>query len=259
MRYFLCFCIIISTFSALGQKGPTTTYAQFWDEIQFTAALKGKWALEFNFGNTWTSKANESSLFYTKSQLYVREWVHYYASPRWKLSMFIAYFYNKDVPEITQTKNSEIRWALQAIYFFHKIGYTLTTRVRVEDRSIQNNDGYLETVFRFRWQGKLVVPFNSKRIRARTIYGLASDEVFFKTAGNVSGSTSFDRNRFIIGGGYSITDDVSVEVAYANEYLPRPSGNEVINAAQLTIGFNNLFEHIKNKLKKKEREVNGTD
>jgi hypothetical protein len=60
----LCLCIIISAFNALGQKKPTTTYAQFWDEIQFTAALKGKWAFEFNFGNTWTSKANESSLFY---------------------------------------------------------------------------------------------------------------------------------------------------------------------------------------------------
>lgn len=257
MKYVLSFCFAVISFQGIAQK-TTTHYAQFWNEIQFTRALQGKWSLEFNFGNTWTSKANESNLFYKKSQLYTRLWAHYYASPRWKLSLFLAYFYNKNVPEITQTKNSEIRFALQAIYFFHKIDYTLSTRVRVEDRSIENNDGYMETVFRFRWQGKLVVPFNGKFIHAGTIYGLMSDEIFFKTESNVSGSSIFDRNRFTIGAGYSFTDDIVVEVTYANEYLPRATNTDLINAAQVTLGFNNLFANLKNK-KKKQAEVNQPD
>jgi hypothetical protein len=257
MKYVFGFCLIISSFMATAQK-TTTHFAQFWNEIQFSRALKGKWALEFNFGNTWTSKENESNPFYKKSQLYAREWVHYYASPRWKLSMFVAYYFNKDVPEITQKKNSEIRFALQATYFFHKIDYTLSSRVRIEDRSIENNDGYLETVFRFRFQTKIVVPFNSKMIHARTIYGLASDEVYFKTESNVSGPDIFDRNRFIIGVGYSFTDDIFAELAYANEYLPRQTNTDIINAAQITVGFNNLFANWKNR-KKKSVETTGTD
>ena len=258
MKYSLALFVVLISFSAVAQKS-TEHYAQFWNEIQLTRALKGKWSLEFNFGNTWTSKANESNLFYKKSQLYAREWVHYYASPRWKLSLFVAYYFNKNVPEITQTKNSEVRFALQAIYFFHKIDYTLSTRVRLEDRSIENNDGYMESVFRFRWQGKIVVPFNNKVIRAGTIYGLASDEVFFKTESNVSGPTIFDRNRFTIGAGYSFTDDIVAELTYANEYLPRPTNNQIVNAAQITVGFNNLFAHLKNKLKRTEPVINDPD
>jgi len=254
MKYVLIFFLAVISFGAIAQK-TTTHYAQFWNEVQFTRALEGKWSLEFNFGNTWTSKENESNLFYKKSQLYVRGWAHYYASPRWKLSLFLAYFYNKNVPEISQTENSEIRVALQTTYFFHKIDYTLSTRVRFEDRSIENNDGYMETVFRFRWQGKLVVPFNGKFIHAGTIYGLVSDEIFFKTESNVSGSSIFDRNRFTLGAGYSFTDDIVVEVTYANEYLPRATNTDWINAAQVTLGFNNLFANLKNK-KKKQTEVN---
>lgn len=237
----LCICISFCH-HVFGQH---TTYNQFWNEFQFTRPLKGKWALEFNLGQTWTSAPNEKNFFHTNSQLYLRAWVHYYASPRWKFSFFYSYFYNKEVPEINQSKLPELRAAYQAIYFIKKIGYTLSTRMRLEDRHILDSNNVYEASYRYRQQIKLVYPFNSKIIRKKTIYGFTSDELFLKTGAKLTGSQTFDRNRFTIGAGYSITDDFQIEVSYANEYLPRTGGNEIYNALQINIMFNNFIPTIK--------------
>ncbi len=224
------------------------TYNQFWNEFQFTRPLKGKWALEFNFGQTWTSTPVDKNFFHTNAQLYLRAWVHYYASPRWKLSFSYAYFYNKDVPEINQSKLPELRASYQATYFIKKIGYTLSTRMRLEDRHILDSNNVYEASYRYRQQIKLVYPFNSKVIRKNSVYGFSSEEIYLKTSASVTGSQFFDRNRFTIGAGYSITDDFQLEASYANEYLPRNGGNEIYHALQINLLFNNLFSNITKKI-----------
>ena len=56
-------------------------------------------------------------------------WAHYYLSPKWKLSTSFAYYYNKDVPDIGQFFSPEYRLTLQGMYYIHKTGYTLATRM----------------------------------------------------------------------------------------------------------------------------------
>ncbi len=73
---------------------------QFWNEFQFTRPLKGKWALETDIGQTWTSTPTKRSPFSESSQIYACFWGHFYANSRWKLSALAAYYYNRDVPEI---------------------------------------------------------------------------------------------------------------------------------------------------------------
>lgn len=243
--YFCCLLVLITTTSSFGQK---TTYNQFWNEIQFNRAINEKWSTELNLAAAYSSTESSPNLFENTIQRSFRVWGHYYYSPRWKFSTFLAYFNNKDVPEIGQFESPEWRFALQGIYYFHKTGYTLSTRMRTEFRHMRNQDDDYENVFRYRQQIKYLKPLNSKILREGVIYAIASDEVYFKSGAKVTGESFFDRNRFNIGAGYLFTDDIQVELSYCNEYLPRSSGNQITNAASLTITFNNLIKNIQKKI-----------
>lgn len=228
--------------------GQTTTYNQFWNEIQFNRTINEKWSAELNLGAVYSSTESSPNIFQQNIQRSARVWGHYYFSPRWKFSSFLAYNYNKDVPEIGQFKSPEVRFALQGIYYFHKIGYTLSTRMRMELRHMRNEEGDYDNVLRYRQQIKYIQPINSKALREGVVYAVASDELFFKSGTKVTGLSFFDRNRLNLGAGYLFTDDIQVEVTYANEYLPRDEENQIVNAASLTVTFNNLFKNLKKKL-----------
>lgn len=239
------FVILIITNLSYGQ---TTTYGQSWNEIQFNRTINEKWSTEFDLSSSYSSTATSSNIFQQNIQKSFKGWGHYYLTPRWKLSAFAAYYDNKDVPEIGQFKSPEWRFALQGIYYFHKTGYTLSTRMRIELRHIRNEEDDYENVLRYRQQIKYIKPINSKVLREGVVYAIASDELYFKSGTKVTGLSFFDRNRFIVGAGYLFTDDIQVELAYANEYLPRDNENQIVNAASLTITFNNLFKTIQKKL-----------
>ncbi|TDO77370.1 uncharacterized protein DUF2490 [Flavobacterium chryseum] len=242
------FFILALIFTAGVNYGQTKTYGQFWNEVQFNTTINNKWSTEFDLGSSYSSTESTSNIFQNNIQRSLRGWGHYYLSLRWKLSTFLAYYGNKDVPEIGQFKSPEWRFALQGIYYFHKTGYTLSTRMRIELRHMKNGDDDFENVFRYRQQIKYLQPINSKVLRKGIIYGIASDEVYFKSGTKVTGQSFFDRNKFNIGGGYLFTDNIQLELTYANEYLPRNGGNQITNAATLTLTFNNLFKNINKKL-----------
>ncbi|MBF4507238.1 DUF2490 domain-containing protein [Flavobacterium sp. JLP] len=234
----------------------TKTYNQFWNEFQFNRTINEKWSAELNLGAVYSSTESSPNIFEENTQRSIRGWGHYYLSPRWKLSAFLAYNYNKDVPEIGQFKSPEWRFATQGIYYFHKTGYTLSTRMRIELRYMRNQDESWENVLRYRHQIKYLKPINSKVLREGVVYAVTSDELYIKTGAKVTGESFFDRNRFNIGAGYLFTDDIQVELTYANEYLPRNSGDQIVNAASLTITFNNLFKNLNEKILHKNETSN---
>lgn len=246
----LAICIIASKSHAQNKN-----YGQFWNEIQFNRTINDKWAAELDIAGSYSSTASSANIFQENIQRSVRGWGHYYLSPRWKLSSFVAYFNNKDVPEIGQFESPEWRFALQGIYYFHKTGYTLSTRMRMELRHMRNEDYDYENVLRYRQQIKYIKPLNSKILRAGVVYAIAADELYFKSGAKVTGESFFDRNRLNLGGGYLFTEDIQVELTYVNEYLPRNSGNQIVNAASLTLTFNNLFKNLSKKYLHKNAEI----
>lgn len=246
-----CLFVILMITNSYGQN---TTYGQFWNEIQFNQTLSKKWSTEIDLATTYSSTESSSNLFENTIQRSLRGWAHYYYSSRWKLSGSLAYYSNKDVPEIGQFESPEWRFDLQGIYYFHKTGYTLSTRMRTEFRHMKNQDDDYENVFRYRQQIKYLQPINSKILREGVIYAVASDEVYLKSGAKVTGESFFDRNRFNIGAGYLFTDDIQIELSYCNEYLPRNNGNQTTNAASLTISFNNLIRNLKKKIANKHHQ-----
>lgn len=240
--------LVIKLFTSITAYSQDTHYNQFWGEVQFNRTITEKWSAELNLGTSYSSTESSPNIFEQNTQRSFRGWGHYYLSPRWKLSSFIAYYNNKDVPEIGQFESPEWRFALQGIYYFHKTGYTLSTRMRGELRHMRNEDNTYENVFRYRQQIKYLKPLNSKILRSGVVYAVASDEIFLKSETKVTGLSFFDRNRLTLGAGYLFTDDIQLEITYANEYLPRDNGNQIINAGSLTLTFNNLFKNISKKL-----------
>ena len=235
---FLLFFFIFNT-----SFSQTDTENQFSNEFQTNSNVGKKTAIEYNFGQAFTSGTVETNPFYKNSQLYLRSWLHHYTSDKWKLSGFVAYYFNKDVPEISQNRVPEIRFAVQGTYYFLKGDNTLTNRIRIEDRIFIEDT--FEVVFRFREALKFVFPISKIKSGNGYTYGIASDEVFFKTTGNVTGGQHFDRNRLTLGFGYNLSDTIQFEIAYQNEYLPRPTNDQMFHVISTTIIFNDLISSIK--------------
>jgi hypothetical protein len=242
VRIILPFFISIFSLNGMAQ---TTSYNQISNEFQMTRAINDRLAAEIYLGSTFSNTPSDNRALSTNIQRYISTWVHYYYSPRWKLSSSLAYYYNKDVPDIGQYFSPEWRLSLQGIYYIHKTGYTLLTRMRGEFRLMMNEEGVYEDKYRYRQMLKYVKPINSKVLRKGVFYFLTTEELMFKPSAKTTGITFFDRNRFEIGGGYLITDDLQLELTYVNEFLPRDNGNELYNALAFTITLNNPLANIK--------------
>lgn len=238
------FFLILFNFPSFAQ---TETENQFTNEYQFNRVVGKRTAIEFNLAHAYTSGINESNPFYKSSQISGRLWAHYYTHKKWKFSGFVAYLYNRDVPEITQKKSSEIRFAAQGIYYFIKKDYVLTNRIRIEDRILEQPNASLDIAFRFREMVKLVYPITLVKFGKGSLYGIASDEVIFKTKGSTTGEDFFDRNRLTLGFGYSFSDAFQFELTYVNEYLPRSTNDKKFNTISTTLIFNDLISVLKKK------------
>jgi Protein of unknown function (DUF2490) len=235
-------------FLSLSVKTQTTSYTQLCNELQFARAINDKWAGELFLGGAFSNTPSEPRVLSTNIQRYIFIWGHYYFSPRWKFSSSLAYYHNKDVPDIGQYFSPEYRLTLQGIYYFHKMGYTLLTRMRGEFRYMMNADSVFEDKYRYRQMIKFVKPINSQVLRKGVVYLVSTEELLFKPQAKTEGVTFFDRNRFEIGGGYLITDNLQVELAYLNEFVPRDDGNQIYNALEITLSFNNLFPNIRKRI-----------
>lgn len=236
------FLLLVAHISLYSQ---TDKLNQFWNEYAFTKDLSQKWALELNVGLTTTSVSDDSNIFYNLSQIYGRLWAHYQPDDRWKISFFYAYFFNKNVPELNQQEAPEIRLAAQGLYRLLKDEkWKVSLRGRIEDRHLHNEDGYYEAVMRLRLQVRTVYCFANNENTKNAFYGFASDELFFKTKSQVSGPDLFDRNRATIGLGYFLNDNIQIEISYANEIMPRDPVNQLVNAFQANITFNNFLPNL---------------
>jgi len=229
-------------------KAQTTSYTQLANELQFARSISDKWAAELWLGGTFSNTPSNEKVLSTNIQRYFFIWAHYYYSPRWKFSSSFAYYYNKDVPDIGQYLSPEYRLTLQGLYYIHKTGYTLATRMRLDLRYMMNADGEFDFKYRYRQMIKFVKPINSNVLRKGVFYFLTTEELLLKPQAKTKGVNFFDRNRFDIGLGYQITDDLAVELAYLNEFVPRDRGNEIYNIMEFTLTFNNLFPKIKEKI-----------
>lgn len=241
----LFFVFTLLSFVAMSQS---TSYTQWANELQFARALNTKWSAEVWLGGAFSNTPYESRVLKTNIQRYVFGWANYHFSARWKFSSSLAYYHNKDVPDIGQYFSPEYRLTLQGIYFIHKTGYTLLTRIRLELRFMMNADSVFEDKYRYRQLLKFVKPINSHVLRKGVFYLVSTEEIMFKPDAKTKGVDFFDRNRFELGGGYLVTDDLQIELTYVNEFMPRDEGNQIYNIVSLTLTLNNPLSNLKKRI-----------
>ncbi|WP_427875429.1 DUF2490 domain-containing protein [Flavobacterium sp. MMS24-S5] len=252
-KYIYLTCLYFMAANSLAQ---TDDLYQFWNQYDFTRDLSEKWVLQADAGLTSSSTPTDNNALHNVTQIYLRAWVHYYAFEKWKFSVFLANYSNKNVPELNQKHGREFRTALQATYNLHQSpAVKINLRARLEDRHIETDENYMEAVERLRFQIKAVCPLSSLGVKVKKMYVFVSDEVFFKTKSQVSGPEAFDRNRAMIGCGFAFSDDIKIEAAYANEIMPRSGTDKVVNAFQVKGIFNNLFYHLSKPFKRKKNAV----
>ncbi len=221
-----------------------TSYTQLWNEVDIIRAINERWAGEIDLSSSFSNTPSESQILKTNTQRSAVVWGHYFPSSRWKVSSFLGYFYNQDVPDIGQYRADEWRLAVQGTYFFHKVGYTLSTDGRVEVRFLENAEGTFEDIYRYRQKLKFRIPLNSHVLRKGVVYVLASEEIVFRSKSKSEGLKYFDRNLFTVGGGYLFSDDIQLELTYVNVFIPRDDKNEVDNAVSITLSVNNLLQKV---------------
>lgn len=224
--------------------GAQTKFAQFSNEVDLVRTINERWSAELDLANTFSDTPLENNVLKTKVQSCAIAWAHYQFSPRWKFSSFFAYFNNRDVPEIGQYDAPEWRLALQAKYYFNKVGFTLNTDMRTELRFISDENGVYDEIWRYRQKLKFLKPLNSRMLRQGVVYIFASDEIIFRSKAKETGMTYFDRNAFSVAAGYLITDDLQIELAYVNEFVPRDDGNMIYNVVSVTLTVNNLVRKV---------------
>lgn len=244
------FLLAVLCFDGSRALSQTTSYKQFSPEFQLNRAFSEKWAAEIDLNNTFSNTPTEDKVFKTIIQGTAVMWAHYYASPRWKVSSGFGYYYNHNQPDIGQYESNEFRFSLVGTYFIHKIGYTLSTKMRADVRLVQNEEGVYEDIYRYRQMLKFIKPFNSQVLRQGVFYGVASDELFFKSTYKNSGFHHFDRNMLTFGGGYMISNDLQIELTYTHEFVPRDNGNILNNLITISLTTNNLFAHISSQVGK---------
>lgn len=250
------FGFLLLLFGSNSACSQTEKLNQFWNEYDFNKDLSQKWVLQLDLGFNSSSTPQDPNIFHNITQGFIRGWAHYYPTDRWKVSVFYSYYSNQNVPELRQEKSPEFRSAIQTTFNAYKSPkIKINLRARIEDRHMENIQGYFEAVERFRFQVKTIFPITNVERKNYSLYGFASEEVFFKTKSFVSGPDLFDRNRASIGLGFSFSKDIQLEAAYANEILPRRTADKLINAAQLRVVFNNLLPNILKSFSRNETAV----
>lgn len=249
MRYWLAiiFSILIhqAVYAQSGGGEITNSSAHLWNELDLTHAYK-KVVVE---GDLFMSHSNDSNNRYQIRKHFFEfgamGWAHYYLTPRMKLSAGISYWQNLDVPEISQTPTKEFRPNFQAQHFIVRKQFTVFNRLRLENRFVENSITKKNTFTnRLRYMPKVFVALNSKSIRKKTVYFIASDEIVM-TLGN---SYLIDQNRATIGFGYCFTNDIVLEACYTNQYnLKEDAPREIINAFGLTLSVNNIMRAFQKK------------
>jgi len=181
--------------------------------------------------------------------------LHYYPSKSIKLSAFIGLWYNYPIEgNVNARKYPEYRTALQA-QFYKKFGLnTISNRFRTEFRDIKDRSNEFENVFRGRYMLKYLRLLSHKTYDKYSIYCILSEEAFMNGGSKVTGYKLFDQNRVFLGLGYNITDDISFETGYYNQfsYHAHDTNFDSNHIWQVTLIFDNLTkEHKEHKKQSK--------
>jgi hypothetical protein len=228
---------------AYAQNKNVNNTSQLWSEVDLAGKInkKFKWQCDFQYSR----QSPYESMNFAKYgiQEAVRPWIHYYPQKDLRISAFMGIWYNNLVGgNVNQREYPEYRTALQ-IQSYKPVGKGLyTMRFRTELREIEDQKQSMESVFRERLMFKYQRLLTHNTYNKNSLYLIAQDEVFVNDGSTVTGNKFFDQNRTFFGLGYNITNDISVETGYSNQfaYHAHDTNFDSNNALQVTLIIDNI-------------------
>ena len=218
-----------------------TTSGQFSGEICSYNALSDKFVFQFAIQAGYSNDTNSRNLNIVNHlvQFGGRVLLHYAISPRFKAAIGFGAWSNPEAPEAGQYNYNELRSFIQIKHYYTPRRTTLTNRLRLEQRYVQNKDNTsYDYKPRIRYSPKIVYAINSNVVRAKTIHAYFMGEVFLTPADD----PLLKQLRLLGGIGYNFTQDVSVEVDLGTQRLysaTSPMFRAFI--VGITFNYNNAF------------------
>ena len=195
---------------------PTT---QSWSEIDLLGNIGRKWKWQTDIQYSRQSAYEDLDFIKYNEQLTLRGWLHYYIIPTIKLSTFYGLWYNYAINEVGAREYPEYRTALQ-IQFYKYFGRNMVSnRFRSEFREIRDIYNEYEFVIRGRYMVKFQRLLNSNSYNRGALYFIGFNEFFINGGSKVTGYKPFDQNRVFLGLGYNLTNSLTIESGYFNQFV----------------------------------------
>lgn len=257
-----------------------------WLNTQLNGKIKGK----FNYGldvemrrqadPKFAPEANSKvgngqyNIFKNPYQDAIRPWVHYQPVQAFRFSIApITWFGSWTYPVNGKTMyQPELRTSIQVTMYQSHRRVQLVQRYRYEfrffglktlDEKVEDPTGPGESYEflksnrqgRFRYQLRMILPFNKPKVEKGAYYMTAFDEIFLNVGKNVPSYRFLDQNRCTLVFGYKFHTAMRVEMGYMNMMAFRMN-----NKAKNNVDLNNIFlvnfvfDDFNSLFKKKKKE-----
>ena len=230
-----------------------------WTDLNFSGKITEKlsWQLESqhrrqDMQGDYHPSTTSGNPYQNLNQHIFRPWLHYQLNPSIRFSFLplgwmgsnqfkdgvpSAFFSELRIsPQIMLTQQlGKLRIDHRLRYEFRWIGQNQS----VDDKSFIYGGDFSSTTHkeRFRYQIKGSLPLGKEKMEDKTWYFQAYNELFVNIGEQVANTNLLDQNRVLIGLGYRINKNISVEAGYMQQAVFRFN-----NSAKNNVDLNNILQ-----------------
>ena len=175
-----------------------------WNIINVKLTVNNKWSMFFE-------PQLRSLSFYNQFHYYeIKGGATYNLNSNFALTAGVGSYntYSEGGNFKTPIQQKEVRTFVQLVMKQRLEVIKFEHRYRAEQRF--TNNGYRN---RFRYRLNTVVPINNRKIVPKTFYASVWNEIFFTNL-----PPYFERNRFFLGGGYEVNENLSFQSGYVHQF-----------------------------------------
>lgn len=207
-----------------------------WTQYQLRAHVADKWSIHTDLGYRTHDYIKEPA------QYFIRAGMIYQLTSKVNIQAGYAYFStNQFLSGYSEVMRPEQR-LYQRLTLVQQTGrFEFRHRYRLEERFNRNiskgelQEGYSAAAVRFSYQLYVSYAFNNKKIKEKTLYGFASNELFVSFGKKIQ--NNFDQNRLACGLGYQFTKDFGAIVSYQYIYGQQPTGTQIYSYNVYCLGI----------------------
>lgn len=238
--------LIILLFKILNSNAQTKNIYRdnfIWTQYVVKGQFTKKWSASVDIGYRSHNYADKVA------QYYIRPFVTYQISPKVNVLAGYAYFetsqFLNGYSDLMRPENRMV----QRLTANQSAGrFEIKHRYRIEERFIRNaKKGILENgssfSVRLSYQIYAALPLNNTKIKEKTVFLFAFNELFVSFGKNIF--NNFDQNRLTGGLGYQFNKGLSATVYYQNIYGQQAAGSKIYAYNTFGVSISQTLNFVK--------------